>query len=298
MLTGGRMKQSWLPPQAKDLISNVSNALDQTMLDLMHAIALPIFNTTIDQFGSAPIPFLKNGPKNLSDLNRNNNFGMLDIVYYKSPNPHSQTQLSVAEHYDPGLLSLNVLSDQPGLQFKTREGEWVDIPVDDNLCLLWTGEMCTYITLNRFPPAHHRVIVPSTTPFHPRLSIWIEICTEMQDLSHSMPILEKFSPLSAIASSITSIFSSDPSPPSSSNRNNNMNNNKSNNKNNNKKAPMTKLVLNPGESVASALLRSSRQYGMPATKSITYYCPFCLSRVGRLEPHFKEAHSDIAIEKE
>jgi hypothetical protein len=64
---------------------------------------------------------------------------MVDIVSYFNKRPQVGSDLNVAQHFDPGLISLNILSTLPGLQFLAGE-EWIDIPQQSNMGVLWLGK--------------------------------------------------------------------------------------------------------------------------------------------------------------
>jgi len=49
----------------------------------------------------------------------------------------------------------------------------------------------------------------------------------------------------------------------------------------------------PGEKLSDILRKASMKYGMPMTKSIRYYCPFCLEAVGSLVKHTEEKHKSM-----
>jgi hypothetical protein len=73
---------------------------------------------------------------------KDEHFGMLDIVSYcnnKSgfqPPHNGQTteEVNCAPHYDPGLLSISILSTHEGLQLKNMANdEWIDAPLKWNI---------------------------------------------------------------------------------------------------------------------------------------------------------------------
>jgi len=111
-------------------------------------------------------------------------FGMLDIVsYFNNKNgfqpPHDgQTtdEVNCVPHYDPGLLSISILSTHEGLQLKNMANdEWIDGSLEPNIGIIWLGEAASRVTQNRLKPGIHRVIYPQESKC--RLTIWYEICT-------------------------------------------------------------------------------------------------------------------------
>jgi hypothetical protein len=119
-------------------------------------------------------------------------FGMLDIVSYfnnKSgfePPHNGQTteEVNCVSHYDPGLLSISILSTHEGLQLKNMANdEWIDGPLEPNIGVIWLGEAASRVTQNRLKPGIHRVIYPQESKC--RLTVWYEVCTieQLQNLS-------------------------------------------------------------------------------------------------------------------
>jgi len=276
LLTGERLKQKWIPFDYP-LIKSLVKGLHQVLFDLITAIAQPIFHVTPDELGKE-LPLLK--AKNNTNPFGLQNFAMLDIAYY-GPEPGNDTKTRVSPHYDPGLLSLNVLSTRPGLQLQQPNDTWVDCPVGiSHVGVLWAGELAKILSKEKIKPGWHKVVhIPEESENNPRMSIWIEACTKMQDLSYSLDILSntvaKTDQNLGLPSLVDSRFDST------------------------KKPPMTMVFIKKGESLYDGLLRASRQYGIPITKAIRrYYCPICLNNYRSLISHFGEEHSDRVMQVE
>jgi len=118
---------------------------------------------------------------------QDDHFGMLDIVSYFNDKsgfqpPHNgQTteEVNCVPHYDPGLLSISVLSTHEGLQLKNlTNDEWIDGPLEPNIGVIWLGEAASRVTQNRLKPGIHRVIYPQESKC--RLTVWYEVCTIQQ----------------------------------------------------------------------------------------------------------------------
>ena len=119
-------------------------------------------------------------------------FGMLDIVSYfnnktgvQTPeNGQSTDEVNCVPHYDPGLLSISILSTHEGLQLKNmKDNQWIDGPLESNIGVIWLGEAASRVTQNRLKPGIHRVIYPHEPKC--RLTIWYELCTieQLENLS-------------------------------------------------------------------------------------------------------------------
>jgi hypothetical protein len=118
---------------------------------------------------------------------KDEHFGMLDIVsYFNNKNgfqpPHDgQTtdEVNCVPHYDPGLLSISILSTHEGLQLKNMMNkEGIDGPLEPTIGVIWLGEAASRVTQNRLKPGIHRVIYPQESKC--RLTIWYEMCTTEQ----------------------------------------------------------------------------------------------------------------------
>ena len=111
-------------------------------------------------------------------------FGMLDIVSYfnkrsgfKPPKDGQTTkEVNCVPHYDPGLLSISILSTHEGLQLKDMiTDEWIDGSLEPNIGVIWLGEAASQLTENRLKPGIHRVVYPQKG--NTRLTMWYEVCT-------------------------------------------------------------------------------------------------------------------------
>jgi len=125
------------------------------------------------------------------------------------------------------------------------------------------------------------------------MSIWIELCTKDQELDQA----EKMLNMVAAKDGELLLPSVQLAPPAPTVKT-------SSNKQSNKLSrygpqgnPMAAIPIKKGETLSSALSRASRQYGMPMTKSIRYYCPLCLSSVPNLLSHFNQSHQGQSYEE-
>jgi hypothetical protein len=268
-LTGDRMKSLWEPIDVEEEMNNLSKVLHQTLIQLIKVTTDSLFKKPFSELAQEDIPLISG-----------ENFAMVDIAYYTHENHVKQGDVvqSVAPHYDPGILSLNVLSNQPGLQFKDKHQNWVDVPVSNNIGVIWAGELADKITDGRIKPGWHRVLCHRSNPV--RMSIWIEACSKQQDLESSMSLLENITTKEEKSAQFQSISTEKP--------------------NRKRKSwdelkdipPMQSLIVQPGQKLSSVLWDLSREYGIPMTKMVTYWCPFCLQNVPSLKSHAKEKHKE------
>lgn len=191
LLTNQRLSPEWIPKTCPSLVP-LTNALHQNMLQLVTSISPHLFGTTAEQLGAEwNVPLLRSNdhPKTHLKAPGGGQFGMLDAAYYF--NKKEFTLVNCEEHTDPGLLSLSVLSTQPGLQLKKMSGkkEWVDAPagVGQRFAVIWGGKLIQSITDGQLKAGIHRVINIPDSP--PRMSLWLECVTETQDLALTAPLL-------------------------------------------------------------------------------------------------------------
>jgi hypothetical protein len=183
LLTGsyfGKFANKGLMPEAViqplNYISQVLDAVTKRLIEILdqHSVfrGEPSLSTLIER---ADLPL------------QDEHFGMLDIVSYfnnKSgfePPQIGQTteEVNCVPHYDPGLLSISILSTHEGLQLKNMtNNEWIDGSLEPNIGVIWLGEAASRVTQNRLKPGIHRVVYPQEPKC--RLTVWYEVCTTEQ----------------------------------------------------------------------------------------------------------------------
>jgi len=169
-----------LPPECSEIITEVTKVMDKIMVDLVTVLAEPVFQADIQTLAKkCDLPLLL--PKTAT----NTPFGMMDIAHYmNSPVLLEKTKLppgiNCAPHFDPGLISLSILSTAPGLQlFDPSLDEWLDHTGEDkNIAILWTGQAAVDATNGQIQPGMHRVV---THPGKKRMALWHEICKRSQE---------------------------------------------------------------------------------------------------------------------
>lgn len=294
-LSGTKFDSKLVPQSCDPELSKLVSELDDAIINLTTSLSPTVFGLTIEELAKKyPLPLLNKKQKSDEKLQ---SFGMIDIAYYLNKKP-LEDGLNCVAHTDPGLFSLNILNTQPGLQFQNHEKKWIDGPVGDKIGVLWTGDLAPIASKEKIPKCYHRVTFPSVSKGEvaPRMSIWIELCTKDQELDQA----EKMLSLVAAKDGELSLPSVQLAPlVHTSNKNDNKlstSNKSPKRKDGPNGSPMASIPIKKGETLSSALSRAARQYGMPMTKSIRYYCPLCLSTVGRLLDHFNEKHKGQCYE--
>lgn len=69
-------------------------------------------------------------------------------------------QFGISPHRDHGFLTLLPLSEEPGLQIRARDGEWIDARPIEGAIIVNTGEFLHRWTNGRFLATPHRVVPP------------------------------------------------------------------------------------------------------------------------------------------
>ena len=68
--------------------------------------------------------------------------------------------IRAAAHEDINLITILPAANEPGLQVKTKEGGWVDVPCDFGNLIVNIGDMLQEASGGYFPSTTHRVINP------------------------------------------------------------------------------------------------------------------------------------------
>ena len=69
--------------------------------------------------------------------------------------------IRAAAHEDINLLTILPASNEPGLQVKGSDGEWMDVPCDFGTLIINIGDMLQEASRGYYPSTTHRVINPT-----------------------------------------------------------------------------------------------------------------------------------------
>lgn len=69
--------------------------------------------------------------------------------------------IRAAAHEDINLITILPAANEPGLQVKTKAGEWLDVPSDFGNLIINIGDMLQEASQGYFPSTSHRVINPT-----------------------------------------------------------------------------------------------------------------------------------------
>jgi isopenicillin N synthase-like dioxygenase len=82
----------------------------------------------------------------------------LRLIRYPSHEGAEDNQFGFAPHIDTSFLTLLAQSALPGLEVRTREGEWIRPPSIPGTFVMNTGEMLSRYSNDRYIPTPHRVV--------------------------------------------------------------------------------------------------------------------------------------------
>lgn len=68
--------------------------------------------------------------------------------------------IRAAAHEDINLLTILPAANEPGLQVKSKDGSWLDVPCDFGSLIVNIGDMLQEASAGYFPSTTHRVINP------------------------------------------------------------------------------------------------------------------------------------------
>jgi isopenicillin N synthase-like dioxygenase len=97
---------------------------------------------------------------------------LLRIIRYP---PARETSLRSGEHCDTNLLTLVPATTDAGLQVRTSDGKWSDVPAHPGALAVLDGVMLEMLSRGHYPSALHRVVAPggSSTPARMALPLFL-----------------------------------------------------------------------------------------------------------------------------
>ncbi|MBO2636953.1 isopenicillin N synthase family oxygenase [Shewanella algae] len=139
-----------IPEQLQDNILTYyqeANALAAELLDWVEA--------------HSPAEVAANYRTALSQMIANSRKTLLRVLHYP-PMTGDETPgaIRAAAHEDINLLTVLPAANEPGLQVKSLDGEWLDVPSDFGNLIINIGDMLQEASAGYFPSTTHRVINP------------------------------------------------------------------------------------------------------------------------------------------
>lgn len=97
----------------------------------------------------------------LSNMINTSDQTLLRILHYPPLAGNEEPDaIRAAAHEDINLITLLPAANEPGLQVKSKEGEWLDVPSDFGNLIVNIGDMLQEASGGYFPSTTHRVINP------------------------------------------------------------------------------------------------------------------------------------------
>ncbi len=98
----------------------------------------------------------------LSNMIKDTPNTLLRILHYPPMTGDEEPgAIRAAAHEDINLLTILPAANEPGLQVKTKQGTWMDVPSDFGNLIINIGDMLQEASQGYFPSTSHRVINPS-----------------------------------------------------------------------------------------------------------------------------------------
>lgn len=98
----------------------------------------------------------------LSKMIENSRNTLLRVLHYPPLTGEEEPgAIRAAAHEDINLLTILPAANEPGLQVKGSNGEWLDVPCDFGTLIINTGDMLQEASQGYFPSTTHRVINPT-----------------------------------------------------------------------------------------------------------------------------------------
>ena len=98
----------------------------------------------------------------LSDMIDGSDKTLLRVLHYPPMTGEEEPgAIRAAAHEDINLLTVLPAANEPGLQVKSKEGSWIDLPCDFGSLIINIGDMLQEASGGYFPSTTHRVINPT-----------------------------------------------------------------------------------------------------------------------------------------
>lgn len=100
----------------------------------------------------------------LSSMIENSEQTLLRILHYPPLSGDEELDaIRAAAHEDINLITILPAANEPGLQVKGKDGEWIDVPSDFGNLIVNIGDMLQEASGHYFPSTTHRVVNPEGT---------------------------------------------------------------------------------------------------------------------------------------
>lgn len=133
----------------------------QNYFEQAHSLATELLSW-VEKY--SPIDISSSYSQALSTMIENSEQTLLRVLHYPpisgSEDPGA---IRAAAHEDINLLTILPAANEPGLQVKQKNDEWMDVPCDFGNLIINIGDMLQEASAGYYPSTTHRVINPSST---------------------------------------------------------------------------------------------------------------------------------------
>lgn len=111
--------------------------------------------------GHSPADVARHYSEPLTNMIEGSEKTLLRVLHYPEfQGDEEPGAIRAAAHEDINLLTILPAANEPGLQVKTKEGDWLDIPCEFGNLIINIGDMLQEASGHYFPSTTHRVINP------------------------------------------------------------------------------------------------------------------------------------------
>jgi len=115
---------------------------------LMDRVAAAVFDTMVRTLGLPDGTSAGLGEKRPCSFSR--------LIHYSDPAGYAGEDVRLGEHTDSGMITISV-QDSPGLEVRTRDGQWRVVDPPDGTLVVFTGELTALWSHGYYPACVHRV---------------------------------------------------------------------------------------------------------------------------------------------
>lgn len=110
---------------------------------------------------NSPDDVSKHFSEPLSQMVKDSDQTLLRILHYPPLSGDEEPEaIRAAAHEDINLLTILPAANEPGLQVKSKDGSWLDVPCDFGNLIVNIGDMLQEASGHYFPSTTHRVVNP------------------------------------------------------------------------------------------------------------------------------------------
>ncbi|MCL9783190.1 isopenicillin N synthase family oxygenase [Vibrio sp. S4M6] len=140
-----------IPPELKDQILDYYRRANEFASELLGWVEAHAPKEVQEKFSIA-----------LSKMIEDSEMTLLRVLHYPPMTGDEEPgAIRAAAHEDINLLTVLPASNEPGLQVKAQDGEWLDVPCDFGSLIINIGDMLQEASGGYFPSTTHRVINPT-----------------------------------------------------------------------------------------------------------------------------------------